>query len=36
MLQDDTSKDGATTEQQGQQTHQSYQDVKKLPGVTFT
>lgn len=35
VLQEDTSEDGATTEQQGQQTHQSHQDVEELPGVAL-
>lgn len=36
VLQEDTSQDGATAEQQGQQTHQSHQDVEELPGVALT
>lgn len=36
VLQEDTSEDGAATEQQGQQTHQSHQDVEELPGIALT
>lgn len=36
VLQEDTSEDGAATEQQGQQTHQSHQDVQELPGIALT
>lgn len=36
VLQEDTSEDGAATEQQGQQTHQSHQDVEELAGIALT